>query len=185
MRQLNRLLGSLKVLRISVLLICLLGHKAYPAVPVSETPALTVAFLFNFIKLSEWPPDVITSDITLCEFYTDSDTIDLSSLSGKDIQSYRIKIKTLLQGDTIEGCHLLYIPDNEKPIRVQEWLKNIANSPVLTVSSMKGFLDEGGMIELIQEEKRLQFEVNLAPVERVKIKLSSKMLQIARDVRGR
>lgn len=185
MRQFIQLMRSIKPLRVSILLICLWGNKVYAGVSTSEIPALTVAFLFNFMKLSEWPPDVVTSEITLCAFRSDGDNIDFSSLSGKDIQNYRIKIKTLLQGDSIEGCHLLYIPDNEKPVRVQEWLKIAADSPVLTVSSMRGFLDEGGMIELIQEEKRLQFEVNLAPAERVKIKLSSKMLQIARDVRGR
>ena len=40
------------------------------------------------------------------------------------------------------------------------------------------------MIALVSEGDHLQFEVNLQLVDKVGIKLSSKMLQIARSVRG-
>ena len=89
-----------------------------------------------------------------------------------------------MQGDSIEGCQLLYIPEDEKPIRLREWLKIMDKKPLLSVSSTPGFLDQGGMIELVNEGNHLHFDVNLTPVEQAGIKISSKMLQIAHEVQG-
>ena len=159
-------------------------HPSQAAPSSSEIQALTVAFLYNFMKLSEWPSESIVNEITLCAIKADDNAIDLDSLADKDIQNYKLKIKHLVPGDTLGGCQLLFIPENEKPIRVREWLKNMENQPVLTVSNITGFIDLGGMIELVSDGNHLQFEVNLAPVEHVGIKLSSKMLQIAKEVKG-
>ena len=87
-------------------------------------------------------------------------------------------------GDSPRECHLLFIPREEKPIRIREYLKNTENLPILSVSNLSSFLDMGGMIALVYDE-RLRFEVNLEPVRRVGLKLSSKMLALARDVRGK
>jgi hypothetical protein len=66
----------------------------------------------------------------------------------------------------------------------REWLKNTENMPTLMVSSMSEFLEMGDMIILIDDGKRLQFEVNLERVKRVGFKLSAQLLKIAREVRG-
>lgn len=152
--------------------------------PTSEIQALTVAFLFNFVKLSEWPPESISSELTLCAVQAGDYTIDIESLAGEEAQSHTIKIKHLMQGDSMEGCQLLYLPEDEKPIRIREWLNKLKNKPILSVSSAPGFIEQGGMIGLVSDGAHLQFEVNLEPVERAGIKLSSKMLQIALVVKG-
>ena len=134
--------------------------------------------LFNFMStLRDIPRD--ENGMIKFEDYT----IDLDSLADKEIQGHNLKIKHLAQGDSAQECQLLFITEEEKPIRVREWLKNIANKPVLTVSGTDEFLDNGGMIGLVNDGNHLQFEVNLKRVEQVGIKLSSKMLQIARAVR--
>lgn len=164
---------------------CLIfANNPSTAAPSSEIQALTVAFLYNFLKLSEWPPEALSNELSLCAIQSSDYSINVDSLAGKEIQSATLKIKHLTQGDSADGCQLLYIPEDEKPIRVREWLKTMENKPVLTVSGITGFLDQGGMIELVSDGNHLQFEVNLDAVEQVGIKMSSKMLQIAQKVRG-
>jgi len=59
----------------------------------------------------------------------------------------------------------------------------LTNLPILTVSDQDGFLDNGGMIVLKNNGSRLQFGVDLRRVEKSGIKISSKMLQVANEVR--
>lgn len=154
------------------------------AAPSGEIQALAVAFLYNFMKLSEWPTGAIPQELTLCITQEGDFAKELDSLAGKEAQNHTLKIKRLVQGDNAQECQLLFLPSEEKPLRMQEWLNTLQDVPVLTVSDQDGFLDQGGMIALVNDGGRLQFEVNLERVEHTGIKLSSKMLQIARDVRG-
>ncbi|MBK8817396.1 MAG: YfiR family protein [Methylococcaceae bacterium] len=184
MRKSERIMRITKALSGLMLSASIVTTEPSVAAPSSEIQALTVAFLYNFMKLSEWPPQTITNEFTLCAIQSSDYSIDVDSLAGKEVQSYTLKIRHLMQGDSIEGCQLLYIPEDEKPIRLREWLKIMDKKPLLSVSSTPGFLDQGGMIELVSEGDHLLFEVNLTPVEQAGIKISSKMLQIAREVQG-
>jgi YfiR/HmsC-like len=155
------------------------------AAPASEAQTLTIAFLYNFMKLSEWPAEVSTKELTLCVTEAREFGEELDSIKGKPIQNKTLTVKRLVLGDNPSGCQLLFLPSEEKPIRMREWLKLIENKPVLTVSDVTGFLDQGGMVNLVSEDNRLQFEVNLELVEKTGIEMSSQMLKIAREVRGK
>jgi hypothetical protein len=161
------------------------GISTALAAPATSEQALTVAFLYNFLKFAEWPEHVVTGELTLC--VTDSATFgqELDALSGRLAQNKNVRIKRIELGESPRECQLLFIPRVEKPIRIREWLKNTENTPILIVSNMGEFLDLGGMIVLIDDGKRLQFEVNLDQVKRAGLKLSSQLLQIARTVRGK
>lgn len=165
-------------------LISLISLPASAAAPSSEIQSLTVAFLYNFMKLSEWPAIAGSTKLTLCVIQAGESFIDIDSLAGKEVQNQPLEIKHLMQGDSVTGCQLVFIPEDEKPIRIHEWLSSMENQPILSVSGTPGFLDQGGMIELVSDGTHLQFEVNLEPVTQAGIKLSSKMLQIAREVKG-
>jgi hypothetical protein len=52
----------------------------------------------------------------------------------------------------------------------------------LTVGESAGFLPLGGMINFVLEQDRVRFEVNLAAAEQHHLKLSSKLLAVARVV---
>lgn len=153
--------------------------------PVPSEQALTVAFLYNFLKFAEWPAATATRELTLC--VTDSATFgdELDAISGRPAQNKSVRIKRIELGKSPRECQLLFLPREEKPVRIREWLRNTADTPTLTVSNMDEFLDMGGMIVLINDDERLQFEVNLEPVKRVGLKLSAQLLQIAHEVRGK
>lgn len=184
MRIIKRKLGFSKGLKLLGFAFISLVNLPALAAPPSEIQSLTVAFLYNFMKLSEWPTESGATGLTLCVIQAGEYVIDIDSLAGKEVQNHTLEIKHLMQGDSVIGCQLVYIPENEKPIRIREWLSSMKHQPILSVSGTPGFLEQGGMIELISDGTHLQFEVNLEPVTQVGIKLSSKMLQIAREVKG-
>ena len=160
------------------------GNVSFAA-PSSEVQTLTIAFLYNFMKLSEWPAEVSAKELTLCVTEARDFGDELDSIKGKPIQSKTLIFKHLVLGDNPSDCQLLFLPSEEKPIRLHEWLKLVENKPVLTVSDTASFLDQGGMVNLVNEDNRLQFEVNLELVGKVGIEMSSQMLKIAREVRGK
>ena len=168
-----------------VVLIALLGSNTAAATPLTEVQSLTIAFLYNFMKLSAWPSETSATELTLCVTEGGEFGAELDSMIGKPVQNKTLSVKRLVLGDNPNDCDLLFLPGEEKPIRLHEWLKLIESKPVLTVSDAPHFLDEGGMISLVNEDNRLQFEVNLELVEKAGIEMSSQILKIARDVRGK
>jgi hypothetical protein len=58
---------------------------------------------------------------------------------------------------------------------------------VFTIGDASDFVSTGGMVKLFRRNDRLRFEVNLEPMQRVGMKLSSRVLALAdvvRDARG-
>jgi YfiR/HmsC-like len=55
---------------------------------------------------------------------------------------------------------------------------------VLTVGDADHFVSEGGVIGFCLEEKKIRFEINLNAATKAKLKLSAKLLSLAKTVIG-
>lgn len=143
------------------------------------------AFLYNFAKFVEWPPDAFDSPgspMTLC-------------IVGKD--PFGDVLDTLVRGETLQGrplivhrtrdllevrdCHVVFLSRTEQA-RQDEVLATVRGAGILTVGEGDSFLREGGIIRFVLEANRVRFEVNLDAAERNGLKLSSKLLRLARSV---
>ena len=80
------------------------------------------------------------------------------------------------------GCQLLFIADGEAR-RAGGGLGGVKTLPVLTVSDSKGFSQAGGVIELYIDDGRLRFAVNVDAAEHAGLRLSSRLLGLAKIVR--
>jgi hypothetical protein len=54
---------------------------------------------------------------------------------------------------------------------------------VLTVTDSEGALAQGSMINFVLDDRRVRFDIALDTAERSGLKLSSRLLAVARDVR--
>ena len=63
------------------------------------------------------------------------------------------------------------------------WLDMVADLPVLTLGTVDGFLSQGGMIEIVNVNDALRFDVNLNALRGAGLSLSSQALKLARQVR--
>jgi hypothetical protein len=159
----------------------------------AETPSLDeyqvkAAFLYNFAKFVEWPayalPDASTS-ITLCILGEDPFGITLDqTINGKIINGRQLVIKRLKESYSgkLEDCHILFISLSEAR-RLRPLLEVLKNASVLTVSEIEWFAKEGGIIHLTLEEGKVRFEVNVAAAERARLKISSRLLRLAKVIR--
>ncbi len=71
-----------------------------------------------------------------------------------------------------------------RPERSAGGLAEIKTLPVLTVSDGKGFSLAGGIIELYVEGGRMRFAINVDAAERSGLRLSSRLLGLAKIVRN-
>jgi len=61
-------------------------------------------------------------------------------------------------------------------------ISNLQGLAVVTVSDNPGFINQGGMIGLVKYNNRLAFEVNLDATNAVGIRISAKILELAKRI---
>jgi hypothetical protein len=140
------------------------------------------AFLLNFAKFVEWPePDPAAAEppIVICVVGEDPLGPALDQVvQGESVGARHITVERLPKA--VQGkCHVAFIPRSEKDVpRTLE----VLGPGVLTVGDEDGFLRDGGMIAFVIESRRVRFDVNQAAVRNGSIRLSSRLLGVARFV---
>ena len=83
--------------------------------------------------------------------------------------------------EELKDAHLVYI-DSSREDRVPGILGRLGHDGILTVSDSRRFAARGGMIGLVVQNARIAFEANLDAIDRSRVKVSSKVLRLARVV---
>ena len=143
------------------------------------------AYLFNFLKFVEWPEGAFADPLAPIVIGIVGDDPFEDALPqvvvGKTVQGRDLVIRKYRVGEDLRTSHILFISASEKR-RLPQLLAGLRGSNVLTVADFEGFLEEGGMIQLFSENNRVRFAINVDAAVRAKLKLSSKLLSLARVV---
>ena len=154
--------------------------------PVSEY-RVKAAFLYNFAKFIEWPAEAFSgggAPIHLCLVGEDPfGPLLEQTIQGKTAQGREMRIKRLKEGEDIRACHILFVSFAEDK-RLAQIMERLDGASVLTVGETRNFTRLGGVITLVLEDNKVRFEVNLQSAERARLKVSSKLLTLARVVRS-
>lgn len=145
------------------------------------------AFLFHFAQFVDWPPEAFkdaASPLTYCTAGRDPFQGALeASLNGKMIGDRPVRVVHFRQVEEIRGCQILFLGTPEKKF-ISATLANLRASPVLTVGESENFARVGGMIGFFLEDNKVRFEINLDAAERAKLKISARLLALAKTVIG-
>ncbi len=179
-----RRLPSLKAALLTLLLL-----SSVPIVFAQQTDEYHVkaAFLFHFAQLVDWPADALgdkNKPFTFCMIGQDSFDGGLeATLAGKAIGSRTLQIRHLKQAHDVPGCQLVFIGGRERK-RTALWLSAIKDEAVLTMGESDDFAKEGGMIGFCMENEKVRFEINVDAAARANLKISSRLLLLAKTVIG-
>ena len=150
---------------------------------------IKAAYLFNFAKFVDWPTQALpeaTSPIIVGLLGKDVFEGELErSVSAKSINGRPLVIRRFPEGEDFRSCHILFISPSEKR-RVPQILERLKGTSVLTVSEIEQFsaLGSGGMITFFRQQNTIKFEINLDNAEKAGLKISSKLLQVAKVIRS-
>lgn len=142
-------------------------------------------YLYNFGKFIKWPPVAGSSDssFTICIFGTDPFGATLDGItSGESVDGRRLAVRRINSGSDVQGCRILFIARSEQG-RASSVLVAVKHLPILTVSDMPDFVNDGGVIGFVMQGDRVRFQVNLSAAERAGLSLSSELLKVAVSVK--
>jgi hypothetical protein len=146
-----------------------------------------VAFLFHFSQFVEWPPETFKdagSPVTYCTVGADPfGGLLEAGLNGKTIEGRPVHVEHFKQVQEIQGCQIVFLGTSEKKF-IATTLANLKASPILTVGESENFAKQGGMIGFFLEDNKVRFEINLGAAEQAKLKISARLLTLAKTVIG-
>lgn len=154
---------------------------SYPAV-AKDLPTLKAALSHNFAKFTQWPVDAQPEDSWKICYFGEEYTAGFKALSSKKLKGMPIQIDQLRNVEQAINCHSVFIGSKNRRL-LQRLFITLQHSPTLTISDIPGFIDQGGMIELVSSEQRLKFKVNQVELKRAKLSISSQVLKLALEVK--
>jgi hypothetical protein len=144
---------------------------------------IKAGFIYRFISFVKWPdalPD--TGVITIGIFGANPFGDAFRSVKGRSAADRVVQVRYFDRSthvDALQECHVLFItplPDAE----FQHLLAALAGSPVLLVGDSPGFVDKGGMIGFIrQDRRRIGIEINVKAADHAGLQIRSMLKRIA------
>jgi hypothetical protein len=148
--------------------------------------AVKAAFLFNFTKFVEWPGDAFQDEskpfiaCMLGETPVAGNFADITK--GERYRGRPFTTSVVASAAVSAECHILFVPLPETG-RFAAGRDGNMRPGVLTVGESPDFLQRGGIINFVPEANKVRFEVDATSAERAKLKISSKLLRLARHVK--
>jgi hypothetical protein len=142
---------------------------------------IKAAYLYNFIKYVDWPSSGDT--ITIGVLGGNPFGTALAPLNGKIVKGRRLLIKELDSLRDAQKCQIIFVSSSEKS-RLQEIFENLKNARVLTVGETQGFANSGGIINFVEENNKVRFEINAEAARRTGLNISSELLKLAKLVKS-
>jgi hypothetical protein len=151
----------------------------------SEGPAeyqVKAAFLLNFIRFVEWPPDTFkTATDPLVVGILGKDPFNGAlekTVSDKTVDGRPVVIRRFSDTGAARACQVVFLAGQESR-RLGDVTGASASQGVLIVGESDGFAERGGMINFIVQGDHVRFQINPSAAARVGLKISSKLLQLA------
>ncbi len=177
---------SRALLRMGVALSFLLASLSLPAQnQVAPEYRAKANYLANFPSFVEWPQGAWSQEKTsflVCVFGEFSFGTSLAEITrGTTVHDRRIEIRWIRKPQELAACQVLFVSRSEQKSYTQA-LDAVRGQTVLTVGETPGFLEAGGILSFSGQQGTIQFDVNLEAANKAHLKISSRLLALARHV---
>lgn len=172
----------------------MLAALAALAIVLAAAPALALAvgvnetkseMLWNIAKFVQWPDASLANSkgqLVFTILGEDDLAVELATLlSSKTINGKPVFVRFARRAQDARGSQILYVASSETA-RMEAVLMEVAGAPVLTVADTPAFAASGGMVGFAEESGKVRFEINLGHAERSGLRISAKLLALARVV---
>lgn len=154
------------------------------AQPVADEYHVKAAYLLNFARFVEWPPDVLPASSPLDIVVVGEDAFAGSLeelLRGKVANGHPIRLRHLRWDAILTTYQIVFISGSEEQ-HLTQILHFLGKSSVLTVSDIDRFSLRGGVIEFRSVGNRVRFDINRTAAQTARLNISSKLLSVARTI---
>jgi hypothetical protein len=155
---------------------------------ISSGQDAKAAFLVNFVKFTQWPADVFSSPNAPVIVGVAGDEVLRYTIErlvhGKLFNERTVETRNVKDAADAGAVHIVFM-SALTGTRGQDILKSVRELPILTVGDSDGFCESGGMIGFLVERDRLRFEISVGATELARLKVSSRVLTLAKTVYGK
>ena len=147
---------------------------------------MRATFLYNFARFAEWPAGALTpgEPLVLCVAGDPAVATALEQATrGRDAAGHPLLVRTVRVDGPLRSCHVLYAGalDSDGPAQV---VGSVREAPVFSVSDFPAFTRMGGVAQLFVENGRMRVAINVTAAAQAKLRLNSRLLNVARLDRG-
>jgi hypothetical protein len=168
--------------------LCLLGVTLSAQTPPADEDQVKAAFLLNFGRFVEWPTTAFTDQAEPFRICVSGATDVANALGvltiGQKLHGRVIAVHLIDHRQPLKQCHMLFI-GNVAAKDSKGLLAEAKGTCVFTVTNEKDFLNNGSMVGLVNTDNRISFEINQQLAEDAGLKVSSRLLSLAKVVRGK
>lgn len=175
------------ILKYSLIIILFLSIGKVHAQQYTEYD-LKAAYVYNFSKFIFWPKTVFNndeSDFNIVVYGSSPITEVLyKALKNHKIRGRNISIRVIYNLADLGNAQILFVSKD-----MQENIKEvvtICNSQSVLVigDALEGFCQAGGFVNFTPKSSKYRFEINRQAVEKSKLRISSKLLALARIIKS-
>ena len=163
-----------------------LVHAQHDATAVERR--VKAAYIFNIASYVEWPEGTFAqtgAPMTIIVFGDDELAAEITEITaGRAVDGRPLQIKKTRDPDATADAHMLFVGRAEIA-RLPQVAKQAGPKPLLILTDAPGALTQGSMINFVLVRQRVKFEISLEEAERRGLKLSSRLLAVAHNVRKR
>ncbi|MFA6111066.1 MAG: YfiR family protein [Candidatus Latescibacterota bacterium] len=139
------------------------------------------AFLFSLASFVDWPETEQADTLSIGILGQDPFGEAFAPFLDKQIKDRPVRLHRSTRLQELPPCQVLYICPSEARY-LPQILAYLGNRSVLTVGETEGLAAAGVMINFYLEENKVRFEINVEAAHRADLKLSAKLLKLARLV---
>ena len=153
----------------------------------SNEAEVKAAFVYNFLKFVDWPAHALPKPdqpfaIAIVGEGAVADAAE-TLLKGKRISVYPLVVVRVKAGEPLSDVHAVFVTGAD-PEKARRTLATRSNASILTIGDDAQFATRGGVIGLYVEDRRVRFEVNTDAADATGLRVSSRLLALARLVRS-
>lgn len=169
--------------RCALPLLCgaMLSLALTPAHAAPSEYELKAAFIYQIARFVEWPGTPVNTGapLRLCVLGGNPFGPALENIRGKPVGERKMEVSLLdMSADTRE-CNMLFIA-----APAEKHLERIAalsrGTGMLTIGDTQEFARRGVMVNFFSQDGKIRFEVNLEATRQSGLKISSKLLSLAK-----
>jgi hypothetical protein len=162
------------------LLVLLLTTGVFAPAAQFSIDAVKAAYLFRFTSYVEWPASAKDdAPFVIGVVGAEDVTVHLERLlTGRVVGGRPAQVRRVRTVSDLQGLRILYV--GERVFRSSHELREYARAkPILLVTDNRLGLEGGGVINFIEVDRNLRFEISLEAAERNGLKIDSALLSVA------
>lgn len=167
---------------------CLIGALSLSAGSIyaqdNKEYLVKAAFIYNFTKFVEWPGDKAISkqsSVDVC-MVGDSGMAETAAVFKK-ASTVKLSISLVREKNisNLGHCHIVFISGGESG-KLPGLLEAMKGRPILTVSDIDDFAEQGGMIGFVMVGDNIKLAANTKVAAASGLRIDAQLLEVAHQV---